>query len=225
MMGAGIFLAAHAAPRIRDWAPFVFIAAGYYASGLLFIEPSLRFEAWLMAWDRRLLGDPVTRFARWPAWFLAYLDIVYSSAFLVLPVGWAALILSGGEHLADRYWSTVALAELGSFAGMAFAQSRPPWALERPARLADKAVHEAVIGMAQTFSNRSNTFPSGHVAGLLAIAFAILGPAPVVGLVFLALAVSTAVACVVGRYHYSADAVAGAVVAIVAWVIVRTLGL
>src|SRR5262252_10740830 len=105
---------------------------------------------------------------------------------------------------------------------MAFAQSRPPWALERPARLADKAVHEAVIGMAQTFSNRSNTFPSGHVAGLLAIAFAILGPAPVVGLVFLALAVSTAVACVVGRYHYSADAVAGAVVAIVAWVIVRT---
>jgi membrane-associated phospholipid phosphatase len=225
VMCAGIVLAAHASPRVRDWAPFVFIGAGYYASGLLFIEPWPRFEQWLLDWDRRLLGDPATRFAQWPSWLLAYLDIVYSAAFLLLPAGWMALVLSGGERLADRYWSMVALAELGSFAGMAFLQSRPPWALERPPRLADTAVHNAAIEIAQTFSNRSNTFPSGHVAGLLAIALAILGQAPTVGLVFLLLAVSAAIACVVGRYHYIVDAVAGAGVAMIAWMIVRALGI
>src|SRR5262252_11176972 len=106
---------------------------------------------------------------------------------------------------------------------MAFAQSRPPWALERPARLADKAVHEAAIGIAQTFSNRSNTFPSGHVAGLLAIALAIVGHAPAAGVVFLVLWASAAVACVVGRYHYIVDAVAGAALAVLVWLIVRAL--
>lgn len=225
LMCAGIFLAAHASPRIRDWAPFAFIGAGYYASGLLFIEPSPAFEEWLLAWDRRLLGDPTTRFAHWPSWFLAYLDIVYSGAFLLLPAGWMTLVLSGGERLADRYWSMVALAELGSFGGMAFVQSRPPWALERPARLGDTSVHEAAIGIAQTFSNRSNTFPSGHVAGLLAIALAIVGPAPAAGVAFLVLWASATVACVVGRYHYIVDAVAGAALAVIVWLIVRALGI
>ena len=54
--------------------PALMILAGYYVSGRFFVRPSASFEAWLAAWDRRLLGDPTTRFARWPQVVLAYLE-------------------------------------------------------------------------------------------------------------------------------------------------------
>ena len=47
----------------RRWATS---SAGYFLSGYLFASPSPSVESWLMAWDRRLLGDPATRFVGWP---------------------------------------------------------------------------------------------------------------------------------------------------------------
>src|SRR6185295_9507572 len=58
-----VWVARHAGAVPRDWAPLLFILIGYYLSGLFFIEPTRRFERWLLAWDHRLLGDPQTRFA------------------------------------------------------------------------------------------------------------------------------------------------------------------
>ena len=63
-----------------------------------------------------------------------------------------------------------------------------------------------------------NTFPSGHAAGSLAVAFAVIGALPSAGLVLLVLAVAICVACVVGRYHYAIDVGAGAAVALALWV-------
>src|SRR5437762_9182830 len=63
---------------VRDWMPLAYILGGYYASLALFVQPSPALEAWLSAWDRRILGDPTTRFARWPRVVLAYLDLVYT---------------------------------------------------------------------------------------------------------------------------------------------------
>jgi membrane-associated phospholipid phosphatase len=47
----------------------------------------------------------------------------------------------------------------------------------------------------------ANTFPSGHTAGSLAVALAVIGTLPWIGGVLLALALTIALACVVGRYH------------------------
>src|SRR3954470_105529 len=64
---AAVWIVAHAGSMfVRDWAPLAYILAGYFLSGYLFAAPSLSTERWLMAWDRRLLGDPATRFASWP---------------------------------------------------------------------------------------------------------------------------------------------------------------
>ena len=74
--------------------------------------------------------------------------------------------------------------------------------------------------MTDRFTIRVNTFPSGHVAGSLAVALAVGSVLPAIGAALLLLALAIAVACVVGRYHYIIDAVAGALLAIVICAIV-----
>jgi membrane-associated phospholipid phosphatase len=62
-----------------------------------------------------------------------------------------------------------------------------------------------------------NTFPSGHAAASLAVALGVIGAVPWAGTVLLGLALGICVACVVGRYHYLIDVVAGAAVALILW--------
>jgi hypothetical protein len=90
---------------LRQWAPLPTILIGYYASGLLFVAPSPAVEAWLMAWDRRLLGDPSKRFAQWPRLVLAALEIAYMGCFVLIGGGLLILLLNGhaaaGRSLLD----------------------------------------------------------------------------------------------------------------------------
>lgn len=215
---ASIWLIAHAAPLwVRDWAPPAYILGGYVLGGLLFVAPSLAIESWLMGWDRRLLGDPATRFANWPRPVLGCLEIIYMGCFLLVPGGFAILALAGYASLADRYWSMVMAAEFASFAPLAFIQTRPPWAIERKAVLTDPAIHQLASQMVQHLTIRVNTFPSGHAAGSLAVGLAVAGALPWTGAVLLLLAAGIGVGCVVGRYHYVVDVVTGAALALVVW--------
>ena len=212
-----VALARAGQPWIRDWAPLLYVLAGYYASGLLFVRPSERLEAWLIGWDRRWLGDPTTRFDLWPRWLLAYLDVVYMGCFLLLPAGFAVLHWNGYDLLADRYWTMVLGAEFGAFAPLAFVETRPPWAVERAAGAADLTVRRTAERFVRHLTIGVNTFPSGHVAGSLAVAFAVMGAVPRLGVGLLALAVSIALACIVGRYHYIVDVIAGAALGVAVW--------
>jgi membrane-associated phospholipid phosphatase len=215
--------APHAPPLVRDWAPLGYILVGYYLTGRLFVAPSEALESWLLAWDRRLFGDPTTRFAKWPAWIVAYLDLVYTFCFLLLPCGLAALVMTGRSALANHYWTMVLAADLGAFAPLSVFQTRPPWMLEPNADLAARSVHRVASYMVRHATIRVNTFPSGHVAVSFAVALAVIGQMPLTGGVLLLLAGSIAVACVVGRYHYAVDVVAGVLLAGVVWA-VTTIG-
>jgi membrane-associated phospholipid phosphatase len=216
-----LVIARDAPGLVRDWAPALLILIGYYISGWFFVAPSRRFEQWLIDWDHRVLGDPTRRFVSWPRLLLAYLEVVYVGCFLLVPAGFAALALTGRAALADRFWTMVAAAEFGSFISLTVVQARPPWLVERTAALRDRAIHRAALRFVEGFTIRVNTFPSGHAAGSLAVALALIGPMPLLGSIFLALAVTISVACVVGRYHYVADVVAGAALAIVIWALAR----
>lgn len=222
---AAIWIGRTVPTLIRDWAPLVYVSVGYYLTGRLFVAPSIRFESWLLDWDRRLLGDPTTRFAAWPRWLVAYLDLVYMSCFLLLPAGLLVLEATGRGALADHYWTIVLAADLGAFAPLSVVQTRPPWALEPPPTLAAPAVHRLASYMVRNATIRVNTFPSGHVAVSLAIAFAVAGSTPLAGAVLLGLALTTAVGCVVGRYHYVVDVLAGAALAFVVLAAARFFGI
>ncbi len=216
--GGAVWAIAHAGtPWLRQWAPLAYILAGYVLSGYLFVVPSGAIESWLTGWDRRLLGDPVTRFVGWPRLLVASLELIYMGCFLLLPAGLAILVYSGHVALVDRYWTMVMGAEFAAFAPLAFIQTRPPWAIERKPELADRAIHRLASQMVQHLTIRVNTFPSGHAAGSLAVALAIVGALPWPGALLLILAAGICVACVVGRYHYVIDVAAGAAVALVLW--------
>ena len=208
---AVIALVARDAPVFaRDWAPFLYVSVAYYLTGHLFVAPSTRLEAWLLKWDHRWLGDPTTRFARWPWWVIAYLDVIYTFCFLLLPGGFAALVLAGYSAHANRYWTLVLAADLGAFAPLSVFQTRPPWAIEKPAVLAASRLHALASRVVKGATTGVNTFPSGHVAVTIAVAGAVISSLPGVGVVLLLCAASIAVACVVGRYHYTIDVLAGA---------------
>src|SRR5688572_26114608 len=40
--------------RLRDWLPALVILLAYFVTGLFFVAPSARAEAWLKRWDNRL---------------------------------------------------------------------------------------------------------------------------------------------------------------------------
>jgi len=223
---------------IRAAASFPLILIGYYASGLFFVAPTRRFESWLIAWDRRLLGDPTTRFVHWPGAILAFLDIIYMGCFLLVPAGLAAVALAGEWRLLDRYWTMVMGAEFGAFLPLTIVQARPPWAIEHEPALRDRdgvpnaaaalgwpAIHRLAARFVREVTIRANTFPSGHAAGSLAVALAVIGALPVAGFIFLFLALSICLACIVGRYHYVLDVLSGIVLALVIYIAVISFGL
>ncbi len=209
---------------IRDWLPAIDILAAYYVTGGLFVAPSPALERWLIAWDERLLGEPARRFAHWPRVMLGMLEVVYMGCFVLVPGGYALLAAGGHAADANRYWTIVVAAELGAFAPLSVFQTRPPWVLEGKPQLADPAVHRVASNMVERVSIGVNTFPSGHAAGSLAVALAVLPVMPGAGLMLLALAGAIAVGCVIGRYHYVTDVVAGLLLAVVIWAVVASVG-
>lgn len=222
---AAIWITAAVAPSfVRDWAPFLYVSVGYYLTGFLFVAPSLALEAWLLKWDHRWLGDPTTRFAKWPWWVVAYLDVVYTLCFLLLPVGFAALALTGHSDRANRYWTMVLAADLGAFAPLSVFQTRPPWALEPAPTLRASRIHRLASYVVRNGTTGVNTFPSGHVAVTIAVAIGVISTLPVTGAILLCLAASIAVACVVGRYHYAVDVLAGAALGAVVCAVVAIWG-
>jgi membrane-associated phospholipid phosphatase len=222
---AAIWITASIAPSfVRDWTPFLYVSVGYYLTGMLFVAPSAELEAWLLKWDHQWFGDPTTRFANWPWWVVAYLDVVYTLCFLLLPGGFAALALTGHSDRANRYWTMVLAADLGAFAPLSVFQTRPPWALEPPAKLSASGIHRLASYVVKNGTTGVNTFPSGHVAVSIAVALGVISSLPVTGAILLGVAASIGVACVIGRYHYAMDVVAGAALGTAVCAIVAICG-
>lgn len=62
------------------------------------------------------------------------------------------------------------------------------------------------------------SFPSAHVASTVAVSLVLTRHLHIVGLCFLFVAGSIAVAAVAGRYHYALDVLLGAAVALIVFV-------
>jgi len=207
----------------RDWAPVAIILVGYYLSGRFFFRPSVSFERWLAHWADRWLGDAADRFSSWPAVVSSALELTYIGTFLLIPVGCALLLVGGHASSLTRYWTMVTAAEFGAFGPLAFIQTRPPWALESARKEKPKGI-EGIVRRCGLFwvrhtSHCANTFPSGHAAGSLAVALAVLPLMPLAGAVLLIVALMISVGCITGRYHYTVDVLAGIALALALWAI------
>lgn len=220
-----VALARTSAPWIavasRDWMPGLVILVGYYATGLFYVAPSPRVEAWLKGWDDRLIGRDTFDSVR-PG-LRVYFELVYDFCFVLIPAGFAVLTWFSGP--ADRFWTIVLVAEFIPFGTLPWLQARPPWVIEGRRAADTKAMRRFSLFWVERTTIHANTFPSGHASGSLAVALALAQAAPVAAIVFAVLAVSIAVASVVGRFHYALDAITGLLLAVCVWGAVVLMGL
>jgi membrane-associated phospholipid phosphatase len=200
--------------------PLLYLLAGYWLPGLLVREPDLRFERRLLDADRWLFGPHgLARFEQGaPRVLIEYLEMAYLLCYAVVPAGYVCLLLgSYGPDAIDKFWTVVLLASFACYGVLPWLPTRAPRAIE-PARA---TMRSSIRGLNLAVLNRAsvqwNTFPSGHTAASLATALAVGSYMPLAGVILAGVALSIAAGSVVGRYHYAADAVAGAAVAILAF--------
>ena len=213
---------------LRTMMPMGAILCGYYLSGLFFTAPQATVEARFAAFDRtvrhHLGATDVLDTA--PRAVLELLELSYFACYFVLPAGIAVVALTGHVDLADRYWSTTVLAELGCYAALPFVRTRPGWLLRPDGGRNGRRVlmRDFNLLLVRRTSLKVNTFPSGHVAGGLAAALALASIVPGLSPVFFVVALCIAAGAVAGEYHYAGDAIAGAATALLAWGAVMIVG-
>jgi hypothetical protein len=210
--------------------PALVLLAGYRLSGLLFVRIDARVENALLALDRLWLGQTglLRAYAAAPRILREYLEASYLLVYVGIPAGAVALVVTDHTSRLDEYWSVVLAAEFICYGMLPWVQTRPPMIRGGHGDLSGHEEALPPVGgvrrlnqlIARRASIRASTIPSGHAAGAMATALVVMSVAPATGALFLVLAVSIAVASVLGRYHYAIDSVLGILVALLVWVIV-----
>ena len=199
--------------------PLVYLLIGYWLPATLVRHPNVTIERALLRFDHTLFGtDGLTRFEQHaPRLLVEYLEAAYLMCYAVIPAGYLCLVLAGpGGEAVDRFWSLVLLASFACYGLLPWMPTRAPRALERQRTGARSWIRGANLTVLDRASVQWNTFPSGHTAASLATALAVGIDMPAAGVVFAIVAISIAAGSVAGRYHYAADALAGAAVALLA---------
>ena len=201
--------------------PLVYFLSGYWLPALLVREPNKGLERRLLDVDRTLFGpNGLERFEqRAPRALIEYLELAYLLCYAVVPAGFACLLLAGYPADAlDTFWLVVLLAAFGCYGVLPWLPTRAPRAIEPPGRDMRSSIRRLNLAVLNRASVQWNTFPSGHTAASLATALAVGIHMPFAGVVLGVVAVSIAAGSIVGRYHYAADAIIGAAVAVLAFV-------
>ena len=216
-----IVILAVLAAGARHIFPLIYLLMGYWLPALLVTGANPRLGAWLLKVDHRLFGRHglASFVANAPRAIVAYLEISYLLCYAVIPAGWVWLVAAGHGQHADRFWTTVLMASFACYGFLPWLPSRAPRAIEAPPPGEPSLIRQLNAHVLDRASVRWNTFPSGHTAASLAVALAVGVHTPVAGLLFAAVAISIAIGSVVGRYHYAADAITGAVVALASFAI------
>jgi membrane-associated phospholipid phosphatase len=215
-----------------DLLPALLILVAYRESGLLLTpDPTHRLDNLFIQWDRVVLQSALVRavLRAGGPWLARYLELAYLLCYPLVPLGVAAIHYGAprnggqptGRRPMDDFWATVLLATLFCYAVYPFFPLTPPRVLfadlPGPSLSADGFLRHWNFWLLDHYSVQACIFPSGHVAAVTAVALSVRKHTARLGGLFLFLAASVALATVYGRYHYAADTVAGALVAIAAY--------
>jgi hypothetical protein len=198
---------------LRGWMPHAYLAAGYWVPGLLTGDRAhpTRFERQLAASDERLRS----MLPALPAWLRHLTEAAYLMCYPLVPLSFAIVWARGTGDDVGWFWMTVLIAGYGCYASLPWLVSRPP-RLAGPQRVPVRHVGKVNAFVLARVSHQLNTFPSGHVAVSCAAAAALARVSPAAGAVVGCVAVAVALGAAAGRYHYIADVLLGAAVALAA---------
>jgi len=213
---------------VRDWLPAGLLLVPYWQVGEFFTRPDPRMEARLAAVDRAFfhrIGIEPSRI-RIDVGLATYLQLAYFMVYPLIPLGLAALYAAGQRRCVDYYWLVVLPATYLAFAITPFVRALPPRMLpgydtfrSPPTKI--EALNRVILERA---SIQAITCPSGHVASAMAAALVLLRLEPWMGAIFLWIAVSIAVATVVGGYHYAVDVLLALAIAILVFAVTYSAG-
>ena len=216
-----------ASSALRDWLPAALLLVPYWQIGQFFTAPDSNIETRLAAFDRaffRALGVQPDR-ASISVGLATYFQLAYVMVYPMIPLGLAALYLTGLRREVDYYWLVVLPATYLCFAITPFVRALPPRLLPGYETFHLPATRVGALnrGILDRASIQAITFPSGHVASAMAAALVLLRLEPAVGAIFLWIAISIAAATIIGGYHYAADVLLATAIAVLAFAI--TLGI
>jgi membrane-associated phospholipid phosphatase len=210
----------------------VLLLVAYRESGLLLTaDRTHRLDLVFIPWDRALLHTHFVQavLQAGTPWLQHYLELAYLLCYPLVPLGAVAIgrtawvkgeaAAAPGARPIDDFWATVLLATLFCYAVYPFFPLTPPRALfgDLPGPQVEPLLRKLNFWLLDHYGVQACIFPSGHVAAATAVALGVRKHAPRLGVLFMFLAASVALATVYGRYHYAADAVAGALVALLAY--------
>jgi membrane-associated phospholipid phosphatase len=180
-------------------------------------------EASWVTWDRVVLrGGAAAVIESIGPVIPSILEISYALVYALAPFAIVMLYVYGRREKVDQFLFVFAVTVLFCYAQFPFWPSDPPRVLfpseDLPAY--DTVFRRFNLWMLGKYGIHTGVFPSAHVAGAFAAAFGAWLALPErrwVGRFLLAMAFLIAIATVYGRYHYLPDALAGLLVALVAF--------
>jgi membrane-associated phospholipid phosphatase len=208
-------------------------------------DPAHRLDYVFVRWDSHLLQNKsvLAILTALAPWLQYYLELAYFFCYPLIPLGLGCLLVaqrnlkrnskhdtpqSGNRNpqskfVVDHFWTTVLTAILFCYAVYPMFPLTPPRLLfhDLPGPPVAPFLRMANLWLLGNYGVQACLFPSGHVAAVTATALAVRTLRPAFGVLFLVAAASVAVATVLLRYHYAADALAGALVGCAASAISR----
>ncbi len=218
-------------------------------------DPTHRFDYIFIQWDDLILKSRwVVHTLTWSApWLQRYLEFAYFLCYPIVPLGLGTLYLArqfsfrrrGTRAAVDSrrsdappaerrygfaielFWTAVLLASFTCYLLFPLVPLMPPRELfnDVPGPQVAPLLRGMNHWLLGKYSVGASLFPSAHVAATTAMALAIRRYLRRLGWLFIVIAVSIALATVYGRYHYAADALAGALVGISAFFLSRRIHL
>jgi hypothetical protein len=195
---------------VRNWLPIVLLPLAYWQTGQFRRSVDEAFQLKLLSFDRRYLSLR----ERQVPWIF---EFAYLCCYPVIPLAFAYIHFSGLARFADGFWNVVLPPAFICYATFPFLQTLPPRVIEGDLPRQRSTIREFNGFVLRHMSIHANTFPSGHVAASMGVAFAVLRHAPVAGTVFLLVALFIGAGAILGRYHYALDVVFGTLLAVVSF--------
>ena len=209
----------------RDAISMVLIILAYREMGW-FAQPHLNqnLESSWVIWDRAVLrGGGRAAIEILGPLLPSILEISYALVYALAPFAVVMLYVYGHRERVDRFLFIFAVGVLLCYAQFPFWPSDPPRVIFQSEDIPYATIFRRFnLWMLGNYGIHTSVFPSGHVAGAFVAALGAWRTLPEhkwVSRLLLVMAILIAIATVYGRYHYLADAAAGIVMAILAFLI------
>jgi len=228
---AGAFWTATLHPKkwlrvLRDWLPLILILVGYWELQWFASDHWVRWQQTWLNWDRQILGAWGLRTAieAFGPLIPALLEAAYLCVYAIPPFCVAALYVFGKPERVDRLLTTLFLGGFCAYALIPLFPAKSPRLAFPGSDLPNfgSFFRSVNVWILDRYDISTGVFPSGHVAVSLSSAFGLWRALPEKrGLSYFLFVMATMVylATIYSRYHYAADGLASAAIAVIALIV------